>query len=376
MTRQVTRRYADPLAEIWLATAARLGLDARRVADAYASTDGAGEMLIAEDPALDADDSLTQMIFHEICHWLVEGEDARKLPDWGLDNTRPDDEWREHACLRVQWILSGRHGLRALLAPTTDFRALWDAFPADVLADRSDLSVQAAIVALGRAEKPPWAPALSEALAATAQVAAAVRQVRAQARPRPARPATAAAADAAGDAALLPSLWGDPTSPPPPHPTGLPMGQAPSATCGTCAWRFESKAGARCRQAASLGAGHRAGRLEDGWPACERYEAALDCLTCGACCREAYHSVEVARRDPFVRAHPALVVDRGTFLEVARRGDRCAALTGGEILVQGIARRKLPMACEVYADRPRTCRDFTLGSAHCLTARRRVGLSL
>jgi len=31
---------------------------------------------------------------------------------------------------------------------------------------------------------------------------------------------------------------------------------------------------------------------------------------------------------------------------------------------------------ELYDDRPRSCRDFTLGSAHCLTARRRVGLSL
>jgi len=32
--------------------------------------------------------------------------------------------------------------------------------------------------------------------------------------------------------------------------------------------------------------------------------------------------------------------------------------------------------CTIYDDRPRTCRDFTLGSNHCLTARRRVGLSL
>jgi hypothetical protein len=32
--------------------------------------------------------------------------------------------------------------------------------------------------------------------------------------------------------------------------------------------------------------------------------------------------------------------------------------------------------CVIYDDRPRTCRDFTLGSEHCLTARRRVGLTL
>jgi Fe-S-cluster containining protein len=32
--------------------------------------------------------------------------------------------------------------------------------------------------------------------------------------------------------------------------------------------------------------------------------------------------------------------------------------------------------CVIYDDRPRTCREFTLGSAHCLSARRKVGLSL
>ncbi|MBK7534249.1 MAG: YkgJ family cysteine cluster protein [Myxococcales bacterium] len=357
VTREVRHSYADPLAEIWLGAAARVGLRVRRVADAYASTDGAGEMLIAEDAALDADDSLAQMIFHELCHSLVEGEAAFAVADWGLDNTRPDDEWREHACLRVQWILAGRHGLRALLAPTTDFRALWDQFGEDVLVDRGDLSVQAAIVALGRADKPPWAPALPEALAATAQVAAAVRASL------PRAPGRGAAQHE------LPSLWREVDASPGLHPSGLQRGQsALGGSCGACAWRFEARGVTRCRQAG--------GKVELAWPACERFEAALDCQTCGACCREAYHSVEVARRDPFVRKRPALVVDRGSFLEVARRGDRCAALTGGEIAITQTTRRMLPVACEVYDDRPRTCRDFTLGSEHCLTARRRVGLSL
>ena len=44
--------------------------------------------------------------------------------------------------------------------------------------------------------------------------------------------------------------------------------------------------------------------------------------------------------------------------------------------VRGVKRRMLPMACEIYEGRPQTCRDFTLGGEHCLTARRRVGLSL
>ena len=122
---------------------------------------------------------------------------------------------------------------------------------------------------------------------------------------------------------------------------------------------------ARCRQAGKA--------IDDAWPACERYEAALDCQTCGACCRAAYHSVEVTRRDPVVAAQPGYIVDRGTYLEVRRAGDRCAALEGG---VAAAADTTSRYHCAIYDDRPRTCRDFTLGSAHCLTARRRVGLSL
>jgi Fe-S-cluster containining protein len=80
----------------------------------------------------------------------------------------------------------------------------------------------------------------------------------------------------------------------------------------------------------------------------------------------------VSRRDPVVKAQPALIVDRGSYLEVRRAGDRCAALEGG-VIEHGTTTR---YRCTIYDDRPRTCRDFTLGSAHCLTARRRVGLSL
>jgi Fe-S-cluster containining protein len=378
MARDITHRYLDPLSEIWLATAARLGLSVERVADAYASTTGGGVLRIAEEAALDADDSLAQMIFHEICHSLVEGEESFTKPDWGIDNIGTDHEWREHACLRTQWVLAGRYGLRQVLAPTTDFRAIWDRFDGALLADRSDLAVQAAIVAIGRAAKPPWAPALDEALAATARIGGEVTALRQRAaqgrRPAGAGPRTATgpgAAVVATSGAAAPSrtsLWRELEPPPPLHPSGLPAGVLAGATCGSCAWRFEARGAARCRQAGA--------KIDDTWPACERYEAELDCQTCGACCRAAYHSVEVARKDPMIKRHPELVVDRGTFLEVRRAGDRCAALTGGGEQVQDGHHRMLPMACAIYDDRPRTCRDFTLGSEHCVTARRRVGLSL
>ncbi len=344
MARDVKHRYVDPLAQVWLGAARRIGLRIERTPDAYAATDGRGTLAIATDEALDDDDSLAQMIFHELCHSLVEGEDAFTRPDWGMDNTGPDHDWREHACLRVQWVLAGRHGLRSVFAPTTDFRTFWDQLSGDVLADRTDPSVQAAIAGLRRAGQPPWGPTLGEALAATARIAA-------------------DAARFAAPTSTPPPLWLTVEAPPALHPTGLPIG--PAGTCGTCVWRFEHRGASRCRHAET--------KIEASWPGCERYEAALDCQTCGACCRAAYHSVEVSPRDPAVKAQPAYIVDRGNYLELKRAGDRCAALEGG-VSEAGSATTRF--RCVIYDDRPRTCRDFTLGGEHCLTARRRVGLTL
>jgi len=341
VARDVTHRYLDPLTQVWLAAARRIGLRVERTPDAYAATDGRGTLAIGDDTALDADDSLAQMIFHELCHSLVEGEDSFRAADWGMDNTGPDHDWREHACLRTQWVLTGRHGLRGVFAPTTDFRAFWDQLSGDVLADRDDRSVQAAIAAVRRADKHPWAPALPRALEASRRVAEAARSF------------------AIGD-----SLWTLSEPVRPPHPSGLPAGEA-QATCGDCAWRYTQRGVSKCRQAEA--------RVEAAWPACERFEAQLDCLTCGACCRAAYHSVEVQPSDPMIKRQPDYVVDRGTYLEVKRAGDRCAALCGGDFTVDG---KQARYHCAIYDDRPRTCREFTLGSEHCLTARRRVGLSL
>ena len=350
-SRNVTHRYADPLAQVWVGTARRIGLRVVRSPDAYAATDGAGTLAIGDDSTLDADDSLAQMIFHELCHSLVEGEDSFARADWGMDNTGPEHDWREHACLRVQWILAGRYGLRGVFAPTTDFRtSFWSALSGDVLADRTDPSVQHAVAALRRAALPPWGPHLGEALVASSAIAHA-----------------AAPFAARGDA----TLWSTIVPVPAPHPTGLPAGAA-AGTCGTCAWRHDQRGGSRCRQVDA--------RVLPTWTACERYEAALDCQTCGACCRAAYHSVEVAPRDPAVKRRPDFIVDRGTYLEVRREGDRCAALGGGEQVAApaggAAAATTRRYHCAIYDDRPRTCRDFTLGSEHCLTARRRVGLSL
>jgi hypothetical protein len=76
--------------------------------------------------------------------------------------------------------------------------------------------------------------------------------------------------------------------------------------------------------------------------------------------------------------------------EMRRDHGRCAALAGGKALPNIAptpneqqerpepplyAPSATPFTCDIYAERPRTCRDFQLGGEHCLTARRRVGLS-
>jgi hypothetical protein len=363
-TRTTTHRYQDPLDRIWLVAAERLGFAVERTPDVYASTDGRRTIFVGTHDVLDADDCLAQMILHELCHALVEGEDAESRVDWGLDNQTEKDAAREHACLRLQAYLTGLHGLRGLLAPTTDYRAFWDTLGDDPFAasaaegGRRDPSALAARAAAYRATKSPWAPHLGEALAATAAVARAVP--------------LAGGTNAPG---VLPSLWSQVAPAPALHPLGhAPVAPEPpvdasfaegaSPSCGNCAWRFRARGAWHCWHV-------EAAKLDPAWPACVRFEPAveLDCLTCGACCREAYHSVEISRREPVIKRHPDMVVIHDTYLELRRDHERCAALGGGRTPHE-------PYGCTIYEDRPRTCREFTRGSKNCLDARRRVGLSL
>lgn len=338
--REVTHRYDDPLDRVWLEAARRVGLRVVRSGEVYASTDGRGALSLGLDATLDADDCLAQMIFHELCHSLVEGPESFEVIDWGLDNESERDLVREHACLRAQALLAGRYGLREVLAPTTDHRAFYDALPADPLAptaaptpdDRA--SIRLARAAVARAERAPWAPHLLEALEATSAIAASV----------------APYADPS-------SLWSRVRPRPPAHPSGLPPAAAPTErTCGECAWRREVRGRPRCVQAGA--------RVDPAWSACERFERELDCRTCAACCREAYEVVELSARDPFVRAHPELLRRVDGRLVLMRVDGRCPALEG-----EGA------YACRVYEERPRTCRDFERGGESCKDARRRLGVS-
>jgi Fe-S-cluster containining protein len=342
--------------KIWIEVASQLGLHVERTAHAYASSDGNGRILIGRDEILDADDAAAQLIFHELCHALVEGPARWSLPDWGLDNSGAGDVSREHACLRLQAHLAAPHDLRELLAPTTEYRAYHDRLPTDPLLDDGDPSVSLARAAVACAMSSPWGAAIDRALALTS---AQLREDRAPA--------------AAGTAR---------------HPLGFALGHG-GESCGTCAWSHHGGRGKpvlRCRQSAeprgpSEPGGDGSGRrIRSDFPACERWEPPVDCRECGACCREAYHSVTVSVRDPVVWRQPALIVRHGHRFEILREGDRCAALVGEDDVRAPTVTGAGPdgrahFRCSIYADRPQACRDFEAGGRHCLDARRRVGLS-
>ena len=366
VARPVVHRYADPLDVIWIACAARVGYRVERSREVYASTDGRGTLLIGADDLLDADDSLAQMILHELCHALIEGEVGEALADWGLDNASNRHLSRERACLRLQAYLAGSAGLREFLAPTTDFRVtFWNSLPADPFGapeasgGRREPSCVAARIGAWRATQPRWAAPLADALVATADIAS--RVAEAQRRALPPR-----VADPRGCAEGLPLLWDTNTVPLPRHPAGHAViaDYHPGHGCADCAWSFVARRHRRCRHAPDV-------RLSESAPACVRWEAAeqVDCRTCGACCREAYQSVEITPSEIVNRRHPELVEVRETHRRLTRAGERCAALNGGETPAAAYS-------CAIYASRPRSCREFERAGEHCLDARRRVGLSL
>ncbi|MSP55548.1 MAG: hypothetical protein EXR69_08095 [Myxococcales bacterium] len=205
--RLIESRYMDPVDVVWLATARRLGLRVRRNAAIFSATDGQGLLELGPRSTLDPDDSTAQMIFHEICHWIVNGPEAVHQRDWGFALDAELD-WREHACLRLQAALGARHGLRTVLAPTSQFRAYYDAIPDDPfgpmpagapLERGGDPEREAQVCARARsaaveAAGAPWGEALDGALKATAALRAALLPFF---------------ADYASDVDLdeLPSLW-------------------------------------------------------------------------------------------------------------------------------------------------------------------------
>lgn len=172
--RKIEKIYADPLSLVWLHAAAKMGMRIERSAEVNASWNGAGVLTIGTPETLDPDDSLAQMILHEVCHALCEGPESLHQPDWGLDNFNPAKRVHEHACLRLQAALADQVGMRGFFASTTMFRSYYDKLPAEPLADGDDPAIELAKAAWERAQRGPWAAALREALQRTAQIARAL----------------------------------------------------------------------------------------------------------------------------------------------------------------------------------------------------------
>jgi hypothetical protein len=175
MTRQILRQYRDPMEVLWISTAARLGMTLHRRDDIYAHWDGAGGLFLGTDDTLDADDCLAQMIFHEICHALVEGPESLSKSDWGLENIDARDLVREHATIRLQAALADAYGLRTFFSVTTDFRPYGDALDDAPLAPGDDPAIaigRAAFESLQRGDWPAvWQDEIARALDATRVVA-------------------------------------------------------------------------------------------------------------------------------------------------------------------------------------------------------------
>ena len=346
--RFIDHHYMDPVDLIWLRAAEDLGLKICRSSDAFAAYDGKGTLTIANDSDFDADDCLAQMIFHEICHWLVAGMRGKNLADWGLSNEDDRDLVYEYAAHRVQAALSAPFGLRDFMAVTTDWRPYWDALPVDPLRDGDDPAIAIAQEACHLARLPPFKAVLNRSLAATEAIANAVRA-------------------ASGPS----SLWSVTRAR---HRLGSLSSSSEELRCGSCAWSVSlpstvaGESDLVCRQhkppeeaAPAVDADERA---------CERWEPKFneqDCGGCGACCREGFDSVTVAAEDQFKTLHPELVQLHNGDHIVPRPAGRCVALDGDGDLS--------PYRCRHYDTRPANCAEFEVAGDNCLLARRRVGLS-
>jgi len=352
--RPIDAHYQDPLDLVWLRCARECGFEVERTTDAYASFDPARRRLrITTNRDFDPDDSLAQLLLHELCHALVAGPEGLTRADFGLENVDDRDLVFEHATHRLQAHLADRYGLRALFAVTTQWRPYWNRLPKDPLAPGDDPAIALARAARARADDEPWAGALKRALQATQTIADLVR------------------ADAPDG-----SLWRR-VSPRvhERHALGSRLGP-PGATCATCAWLHLDEDARAPGGAAPRCLFHQQGTavpplVSREASACVHWEARFDadaCARCGACCRQAFHLVPLDGDEPLVRTRPDLVTHdpqgHSPFF-IARPFGYCAALE----------RPTAPYRCGVYEARPSSCRDFAVGSANCLEARRRVGLA-
>lgn len=338
--RRIEHTYGDPVELIWVGLLNELGYRLERSAEVFAAFDGERTLTLCHEEHFDPDDSLAQMVFHELCHALVSGDAGLGKNDWGMQNDDSRDLLLEHACHRLQATLAGDYGLRDFFAVTTDHRAYWDALgcePLRSLDPADEPSIELARLGYHRATRGPWSDALKRALSATQTIASCVRPY-----------------------APPGSLWQRTREL---HPLGVPRHTDPALECGGCAWLLEGL----CTRSVARGDTPALAPSADE-RACERFEAHFDehaCAACGACCREGFHRVEIQAEEAFAKRHLDLVRFDEDVAFLPRPDGLCVAL---DVTPTGYR-------CRHYAERPRACADFEFRGPACLEARRRVGLS-
>jgi hypothetical protein len=339
--RRPTHAYTDPLDLIWIRTAERIGWRVTRSDEVYAAYDGNGTLTICNPANFDPDDCMAQYILHEICHALVAGPEGCKIENFGLDNTSEAHLLWEQATHRLQAELTRRYGLRGMLRPNSEYRYYFDSLPELPLFDDGDPAVPLAREGAERAEANPWREALGDALSAT-------------------RSLVEAASEFAPEGNLF-------------HLNAAPKFRVERRTsyeeyrCEDCAWHTPHET-QHCHRHPHHGKRELSALLVEGG-ACRHFQGRLsprDCGACGACCREGVHLVEVGADEVIARTHAQLLVVDEHGRHLPRPGGSCPLLDGGT---------GTPWRCREYSDRPRSCRDFEIGGAACLEARRRVGLS-
>lgn len=136
------------LDDAWIGLLHQLGARLHRTDECFVAWLGDEHTLsVAHDQDLDDDDTLAQIILHELCHHWVEGPQSWNQDDWGLNNQTDDDLAREYAALRLQAAVLSTTNLRTYLQPTTDHRWFYEALDRSPLEDPVDAATDAHSIA-------------------------------------------------------------------------------------------------------------------------------------------------------------------------------------------------------------------------------------
>jgi Fe-S-cluster containining protein len=100
----------------------------------------------------------------------------------------------------------------------------------------------------------------------------------------------------------------------------------------------------------------------------------LDCLQCGACCRQASDGRILVPAADIVRWRRSGRDDIADRLVEGHFGERAFAFTPAGACVH-LGTAASPNACSIYAERGTTCRQFEKGSWQCREFRRDAGLA-